>query len=520
MNPPEFISKWSKTELTEKSASQQHFLDLCDLVGHQKPASLDPTGDSFTFEKGAAKHGGGDGWADVWKKGYFGWEYKGKKKDLEKAYDQLLKYREALESPPILVVCDLERFVIRTNFTATATRTHEFTLDDLGEPRNLEILRFVFHDPDKLKPGATSEHITREAADAIGDVAQRLRAQGHDPRNVAHFLDRLVFSLFAEDIELLPDMLLTRLLEKCRHDSDRFTSSIRQLFEVMAGGGDFGINTIRHFNGNLFEQGPILDLTAEDIDALFRAAKLDWGAVDPSIFGTLFERGLDPAKRAQLGAHYTSREDIESLVEPVVMQPLRRKWADTRQTIDNLLTYGKKKVGAGLAPARAAETDTAADQTVGADGGSPPTLTGPKLKKALREANTILRRFLEDLAHVKVLDPACGSGNFLYVTLQKLKDLEKEAIVFGMDRGLAAHIPLVGPWQLYGIEINPYAHELAQMTVWIGYLQWIKANGFGEPDTPVLRRMDNFECRDAIPRSHRPRESERAGVAGGGLHRQ
>jgi type II restriction/modification system DNA methylase subunit YeeA len=473
MNISEFVSKWRKVELTERSASQQHFLDLCEVFEHPKPAAADPSGETFTFEKGAAKHGGGQGWADVWKKGFFGWEYKGKHKDLDAAYDQLLRYREALENPPLLIVCDMDRFVIHTNFTATAARTHEITLDDLNTPRNIEILRNVFHEPEKLRPDATSEAITREVARRLGEVAQGLRKRGLDASEVARFLDRIVFCLFAEDVGLLPGKLFSRLVDKSR-DSEHFTKLIGQLFEAMAEGGDFGLDTIRHFNGNLFTASPILELTDYEIRNVQAAARLDWSAVDPSIFGTLFERGLDPDTRAQLGAQYTSREDIETLIEPVVMQPLRREWAETRAKIETILAKAKTKGD-------------------------------------FRRASELIRHFHGHLAEIKVLDPACGSGNFLYVTLQKIKDLEKEVLIYAGDNGLGNFLPLVNPLQFYGIEINPYAFDLAQTTLWIGYLQWIQSNGFGVPAEPILRRMDNFKLMDAIldlsDREH-PRESE------------
>jgi hypothetical protein len=215
----------------------------------------------------------------VWKRGFFGWKYKGKKKDLAKAYDQLLQYREALENPPLLVVCDLARFEIHTNFTGTPTEVHEIALKHLGEPRNLEIRRRVFHDPEKLKPGKTSEAITTEAAERIAAIAQALRDRGLPARDVARFLDRVVFSLFAEDIGLLPGMLFTRLLDKTRTDPERFKSRISELFGAMADGGDFGVESIRRFNGDLFVEGPVLDLTPDEIEELFVAAKLDWSAV-------------------------------------------------------------------------------------------------------------------------------------------------------------------------------------------------------------------------------------------------
>jgi hypothetical protein len=167
---------------------------------------------------------------------------------------------------------------------------------------------------------------------------------------VAHFLDRIVFCLFAEDIGLLPEKLFQRILDNSKGDPARFSKLIGQLFDTMAEGGDFGAEPIRHFNGNLFTAGPVLALTAAEIEQIARAGQLDWSAVDPSIFGTLFERGMDPAKRSQLGAHYTSREDIETLVEPVVMQPLRREWNEGRTKIETLLA----KAAAGKSAAKKA----------------------------------------------------------------------------------------------------------------------------------------------------------------------
>jgi type II restriction/modification system DNA methylase subunit YeeA len=479
----EFIAKWKRSDLKERSAAQEHFIDLCRLVGHPTPAEADPTGATFCFEKGAAKHGGGDGFADVWKKDFFGKEYKGKHKDLDAAYDQLLLYRDALESPPLLVVCDLDRIIIHTNFTNTASATYEIALDQLGEPRSLEILRAMFFDPENLRPGKTSEAITQEAAEQFAGIAESMRKRGLDSGHVAHFLDRIVFCLFAEDIGLLPNQIFTRIVDKAAGDPAKFCRFIGQLFDAMAEGGEFGLESIRHFNGNLFDAASCPDLTAEEVNRIADTSRLDWSAVDPSIFGTLFERGLDPAKRSQLGAHFTSKTDIETLVEAVVMQPLRQEWSEARQIIESVLATGKKKPtpgNAGVSPAQV-------------------KLNPSQSRKARGEAESILHQFLARLQFVRVLDPACGSGNFLYVTLQKLKDLEKAVILYSMEKGLGSFLPLVGPWQLYGIEVNPYAFDLAQMTVWIGWLQWIRFNGFGSPQEPILRPMEgNFQCRDAI----------------------
>jgi type II restriction/modification system DNA methylase subunit YeeA len=478
MTAREFIIKWKQVELKERSAAQEHFIDLCHLVGHPTPAELDPTGESFCFERGVSKHGGGDGFADVWKKGFFGWEYKGKHKDLNAAYNQLLLYRDALQSPPLLVLCDLDRIIIHTNFTNTVSTRHEIPLAEIGEPRSLEILRALFFSPDKLRPGQTSEAVTRLAAEKIADIAESMRKRNLDAHAVAHFLDRVVFCMFAEDIGLLPTAIFTRIAQTAAKEPDRFCLLVGSLFKSMSTGGDFGVDRIKYFNGSLFDQADVPVLTADEVSRIVAAVSMDWSAVDPTIFGTLFERGLDPSKRSQLGAHFTGREDILLLVNAVIMDPLRKEWTETRETVSCLLDTGKKK------------RDDKSEKR---------ELSSSALKKARMESSSLLHGYLVWLQSVKVLDPACGSGNFLYVTLQALKDLEKEVIVFSMDNGLGSYIPLVGPWQLYGIELNPYAHDLAQMTVWIGWLQWLKLNGFGSPQEPILRAIPaNFQCRDSI----------------------
>lgn len=478
MNFSEFIAKWRKVELKERSAAQEHFIDLCNVFEHPTPAAADPTGENFCFEKGAVKHGGGDGFADVWKRGFFGWEYKGKHKDLSAAYDQLLRYRNALENPPLLVVCDLDRIIVHTNFTGTVSATHEVPLEKIGDPQSIKILRAVFHDPESLRPGRTSTAVTQEAAAQFAELAESMRERGLAPAVVAHFLDRVVFCLFAEDVGLLPSMVFTRIAEHAAGDPARFGKLLGQLFDTMATGGDFGLESIRHFNGNLFDDCSVLELTPADLKRIAAVASLDWSAVDPSIFGTLFERGLDPAKRTQLGAHFTSKEDIELVVDAVVMTPLRREWEETKATIECLLTTGRKT------PSKTPSKP----------------MTPAALKKARGEADSILHKFLIRLREVKILDPACGSGNFLYVALLRLKDLEREAAVtFPGEYGLNAYLPGVSPSQLYGIEINAYAHDLAQMTVWIGWLQWIRVNGFGYPENPILRPLtNNIRLMDAI----------------------
>jgi hypothetical protein len=274
ITPAAFISKWRHVQLTERSASQQHFLDLCEVLEHPKPAEADPAGEWFTFERGADKRGGGRGWADVWKREFFGREYKGKRKNLDAAFDQLLLYRESLENPPLLVVCDMDRIRVHTNFTAAVNQVHEIRLEELGEPRNLEVLRAVFFDPGRLRPRATVAGVTKEVAERLAGVAQTLRGRGLEPTAVARFLDRIVFCLFAEDVGLLPRGLFTRVTDKAR-DPEHFSKLVGQLFEAMREGGDFGLETIRHFNGGLFTDSPVLTLTREEIVHVKAAAHLD-----------------------------------------------------------------------------------------------------------------------------------------------------------------------------------------------------------------------------------------------------
>jgi hypothetical protein len=240
MTPQQFIAKWQQVNLSERSACQQHFLDLCDLLDQPKPAAADPDGHWYTFERGVKKTEGGDGWADVWMRGHFGWEYKRKHKDLNAAYNQLLLYREDLENPPLLVVCDMDRFEVHTNFTATAKQKHQFNLAGLAEPANLDILRNLFTDPEALRPGITSEAITVDAAKRFGELADGMRQKGIEPLRAAHFLMKLMFCMFGEDVKLLPEGLFTRLLKDGRANPASLGRRLENLFAAMAKGGDFG----------------------------------------------------------------------------------------------------------------------------------------------------------------------------------------------------------------------------------------------------------------------------------------
>ena len=468
LTPQDFVSKWKRVTAREKQTYQEHFIDLCHLVGHQTPNDYDPTGTRFAFEMGAAKTSGGQGWADVAKFGYFGWEYKGKDADLDKAYEQLLRYRDALHNPPVLVVSDINNIVIRTNYTNLPTRTITLTLDNLLNPESIRILKTVFFNPEQLKPQETVESVTKEAAAQFSKLADNLRKYGNDPQEIAHFLIRLLFCLFAEDIGLLPERLFPQLLEQTRRNSKDFSEVLRQLFRAMNTGGYFGRDKILHFNGGLFNDDHVLPLDGADMDIIADIDALDWAAIEPSIFGTLFERGLDPSKRSQLGAHYTSKDDILLIVEPVLMAPLRREWEKVKDEV-----RGLKAEESGLPK-------------------------GKKKTDKQKKISDTLRAFENKIASIRVLDPACGSANFLYVALRLLLDLQNEVFNFSDEMGAGRPYITVTPDQVFGIETNEYAHELAQMTIQIGYIQWLRDNGYGLPSEPILKPAKNILHMDAI----------------------
>jgi type II restriction/modification system DNA methylase subunit YeeA len=461
MTPEQFIAKWKSATLKERSAAQTHFNDLCAMLGVETPAEADPEGDWYCFERGAKKTTGGKGWADVWKRDCFGWEYKGKGKDLDSAYAQLQQYAVALENPPLLIVCDLETFRIHTNWTNTVSVVHEIALEELTDAGLRAKLRYCFTDPERLKPDKTRDALTKDQADVFAKLAQTLRQRGFAPQMVAHFINRLVFCMFAEDVDLLPGALFAKTLRHCFAKPEEFQEVCAALFKAMAErDGRFGLDRVDWFNGGLFDDDTVLALTRSDIGVVLAAAQTNWADVDPSIFGTLFERGLDPANRVQLGAHYTDRDKIMLIVEPVVLRPWRAAWAETKAKIEAELKKGK--------PANTTK------------------------------AQKLLDDFTDDLAAIRILDPACGSGNFLYLALLALKDLEHQANLESEQLGLKRGAPKVGPQVVKGIEINEYAAELARVTIWIGEIQWMKRHGFDVARNPILKPLDTIENRDAL----------------------
>lgn len=472
----QFIEKWQKSKLKERAAAQEHFIDLCHLLEHPTPAEADPDGVWYTFEYGAQKTTGAQGFADVWKKGHFGWEYKGKHKDLQAAYAQLQQYAPALVNPPLLIVCDTDRFVIHTNWTDLVSETHEIALEELANPDKMNLLRYAFFDPDRLKPAKSRQQLTEEIAGKFAAISEALRQRNQNPHKVAHFVNRLIFCMFAEDIELLPKGIFTDLLERSVKQPEDLQRKLSSLFKAMKDGGAWGADDILWFNGGLFDDDTALKLELSEIKMIYETAKKDWSDIDPSIMGTLFERGLDPAKQSQLGAHYTDRDMIMKIINPVIIEPLTEEWEAVKKQI-----FGELK----KADAQKSKGNT--------------TETAKQATAAENRAKKALHKFKDTLAGFKVLDPACGSGNFLYLSLKALKDLEQQVNIFGeMTFRLPQSIPEIGPENIYGIEINPYAAELARVSVWIGEIQWIKKHGFTVPANPVLRKLNNIVCHDAL----------------------
>lgn len=464
MTPQQFIAQWGPGgpgyELNERQGAQAHFMDLCALLGVPTPGS---TGD-YLFEQDTLVLGEARGYADVFKRHHFAWENKAPGRNLDAALKQLLGYSLALANPPLLVVCDRLTIRIHTQFNGHPSETHTVLLHELAQPEKQALLRRLWTDPESFRPRKTSRDITEEAARSFATLAEGLRKRGADADEVAHFLTQCLFCFFAEDVGLLPDRMFEGLVNNRRLTSDKLATGLGNLFTAMRDGGLYGNDDIPWFNGGLFKTIQIPTLSILDMTELRNAAALNWSAIDVSIFGTLFERGLDPAKRSQLGAHYTDPATILRIIEPVLSRPLLHKWELTREEIRGLMAKSVRK--------------------------------NDKHHKA---AQADFVRWLQDLRDYRVLDPACGSGNFLFLGLKALKDVEHQSHLDAATLGLDREADLVtGPHNVLGIELNEYAAELARVTVWIGELQWRMAHGYDFKTNPVLEPLDHIECRDAL----------------------
>jgi hypothetical protein len=505
MNVQSFVKKWSDSGAAERANKDHFLLDLCEVldVPKPKPATGDPERDVYTFERDAVLLHEGQktsvGRMDLYKADHFILEAKqgsdegAAKKGTAKrgtaawnlamhdAFGQAVGYARTLaKPPPFVITTDIGYcFELFAAFDGTGrysqfpdVKRHRIYLQDLGREENLELLRTIFTEPASLDPSRRATKVTREVAARLAELAKDLEKSKHAAERVAKFLMRAIFTMFAEDVGLLPDRIFTDALEKYWLPSPAsFPGGIRSLWKAMNDGGDFFIAKLLQFNGGLFADADALPLTKKQLELLREAASCDWSEVEPSIFGTLLERALDPIERHKLGAHYTPRAYVERLVRPTVEEPLREEWDLVRAQVRALVK-----------------------------------------KEDIKGARKALLAFQTRLAGTRVLDPACGTGNFLYVTLDLMKRLEAEVLamlsdVEGGERGHKAGLAserhgfaAVTPRQFLGIEVKPWAKEIAELVLWIGYLQWhFRTHGRDEkPAEPVLHDYKNIECRDAV----------------------
>ena len=510
-----FISHWSAASPSERANSQPFLLGLCDLLGVPHPDPQPTNGYFFEFPV-VEQHPDGttsNGRIDLYKRTCFVLESKqfqeakaaasqlelaaeearvvSRKKSSQpvrgtgawddammKARGQAERYVRAIpdDNPPFIIVVDVgHSFEIYADFSQAGKaylpfpdpRTFRIRLADLADEKIRDRLRLIWTNPAALDPAKHSADVTREVSGHLAELAKSLEQAGHQPEIVAQFLTRCLFCMFAEDVELLPKESFTQLLESLPASGEGFEQLVQQLFREMNTGTGKGISVVLrkkllHFNGGLFANDTVLPINGLQLGLLKEAARQNWGNVEPAIFGTLLERALNPGERHQLGAHYTPRAYVERLVLPTVIEPLRAEWENVR--------------AAALTQARAGD-----------------------LKKARAEVND----FHERLCQITVLDPACGSGNFLYVALQHLKVLEGEvfdvAAQFGDTFRLELERQTVDPHQFLGLEINPRAASIAELVLWIGYLQWhFRLHGKRTPPEPILRAFKNIQCRDAV----------------------
>ena len=504
-----FLTRWRNAGGSERANYQLFIADLCELleVDKPQPANEDTRDNPYVFERRVVFHHGdgstSNGFIDCYKRGTFIGEAKKIRAGAEtrKFDDALLRARGQAENyarhlpadegrPPFLVVLDVGHVIeLYAEFTCTGgsytpfpdPRSHRIKLDDLAKPEIRARLKAVWTDPHSLDPARRTARATRQIAIRLARVAQSLEGQ-YAPERVAAFLSRCLFSMFAEDVGLLPkidnDGAFTGLLKSFLLSSppgrgaggeggavQQFVPLVAELWTAMDE-GRFSVAiraNLPRFNGKLFKNPEVLPVDRKQIELLLEAAKADWAEVEPAIFGTLLESALNPLERHDLGAHYTPRAYVDRLVLPTVIEPLRTAWHDTQAAALLLANEGK-----------------------------------------LKDAADIVRAWHHKLCTTRVLDPACGSGNFLYVTLEHMKRLEGEVLdtlaqLGDTQQRLEVEGLTVDPHQFLGLEINPRAAAIAEMVLWIGYLQWhFRTQGSGLPPSPILRDFKNIECRDAV----------------------
>ncbi|KQW82445.1 class I SAM-dependent DNA methyltransferase [Brevundimonas sp. Root1279] len=506
-----FIDRWSHARGGAERANYQMFLsELCEALELPRPdpASDDTRTNDYVFERGV-KRRESEGFAstlriDLYKRGCFILEAKQSRAAQRDDQPRLFSEAEANSTaagegrwdtlmrnarkqaedyvfrlpadhaaPPFIIVCDVGYvFEIYADFSGSGRAYTHFPdrkgfrvrLEDLRDDKVVERLRAIWTDPQSLDPTRESARVTRQIAERLAAVSRRLE-RNHPAEEVAHFLMRCIFTMFAEDVDLLPKGKFTELLNECLEGPDSFAPLLRDLWRRMDDpvyDNRFfsGFKThLRHFNGSLFKDARAFPMTREEIGELLAASRHDWRYVEPAIFGTLVEQALDPKERRALGAHYTPRSYVERLVEVTVMEPLRADW-------------NAALMKAGDARERGA----------------------PK------EAVAAIRAFHHQLCATRVLDPACGTGNFLYVSLELMKRLEGEVLEALAELGETEGIGFetVDPHQFLGIELNVRAAAIAELVLWIGYLQQHYRNSREHPAEPILKAFGNIQQKDAV----------------------
>lgn len=493
MEVQQFVTLWSASGASERANKDSYLKDLADVLGvpHPAPCTGDRARDTYVFEADAVvPHEGGAvsiGKMDLYKADCFVLEAKqgshaGALKvgtarrntpswsiAMQDAYGQALNYARTLaKPPPFLVIADIGYcFDLYAAFDDSGIyrpykdgQSSRIFVADL--PRHRDTLRAIWTDPHSLDPARQKARVTREIAGHIAELASALEDAGHKPEVVAKFLMRALFTMFAEDVGLLREDLFTHALEQrwCKEPA-LFPREVEALWATMNTGGElFMAGRILQFNGGLFSEPKALALDGAQLQTLLAAAKCSWADVEPAIFGTLLERALDDRERHALGAHYTPRAYVERLVRPTIEEPLRREWDDVRVEARLLAGSGK-----------------------------------------LVEARDAVGGFHRQLCTLRVLDPACGTGNFLYVALDTFKRVESEVLALLSELGDTQALlgPRVSPAQFLGIEVKPWAREIAELVLWIGHLSWnARIYGKAAAKEPVLHSYGNIECRDAV----------------------
>jgi hypothetical protein len=410
-------------------------------------------------------------------------------------------------SVPFLIVCDVGRaFELFFDFAGNGRgygfypdkQRYRVPLAKLRDPEVQALLRDIWTEPRRRDPRLISAEVTREVSKRLADVSAwleetqkaKVTALPAHERSIAVeetalFVMRLLFCMFAEDIGLLPENRFKEFLESTIDDQSAFENGLHDLWRNMNKAQSprwswVVREDVRYFNGGLFENDKVYVLGRAERGELLAAARHQWRNVEPAIFGTLLEQALSPTERAKLGAHYTPRAYVERLVDATIMEVLNAEW-DAIQAGFSTHLFRRP----GLEPGQGFSSDLAVEGSLGPDQVRADEENGAdeNLENAVA--------FHQRLSRVTVLDPACGTGNFLYVAMEAIERLEARVIETIEQLGGRAE-PLVGPHQFFGLEKNPRAAKIAELVLWIGWLRFRIQNNPDSVPEPVLARGANI----------------------------